>query len=71
MDDKTYIKGFNHGYLYKKSRNELYDHVLGGLDKESDYSIGFSDGGKQHEIERTQQQIKERLEQAKGKDRNQ
>jgi|GEM_PF-4941054 len=71
MDEKTYIKGFNHGYVYKKSRQELYDHVLNGLDKDSDYKLGFSDGGKQLEIERTQEQIKDRLNRAKGKDRSQ
>jgi len=71
MDERTYIKGFNHGYLYKRSRNELYDHVLNGLEKDSDYALGFSDGGKQHEIERTQQQIKERMDKARGNDRSQ
>lgn len=71
MEDKAYIKGFNHGYLYKRSRNELYDDMLKGMDKESDYAQGFGDGGKQYEIDRTQQQIKERMDKARGNDRSQ
>lgn len=67
-----YKKGFNHGYQLKESERQLfYDTLVKGLEGDSPYKNGLVEGGKQFEIERAQQQIKERMEKARGKGRSQ
>lgn len=72
VQDIEYKKGFNHGYQLKEGERQLfYDTLVKGLQGESPYRNGLLDGGKQFEVERAQQQIKERMEKARDKGRSQ
>ena len=66
MEDRHYIKGFNHGYWLKKNEPGVYDSFCKGLVGESVYKNGIEDGAREFEKERTQKQIKDRV---KGQER--
>ncbi len=70
MEDQQYIKGFNQGYLLKQHKTELYQTMTNGIVGDSPYKEGFLDGGKQFELERAQQQIKERMQKNRSKERD-
>lgn len=59
-DEKEYIKGFNQGYLFKQHKPLLFDTVSKGLINESSYRDGFFDGGKEYDLERGRELLRER-----------
>lgn len=61
MNEQEYTKAFNYGYKFKEHNPVLFETISNGLVEDNDFRQGFRDGGKQYEIERTKQQIKNRM----------
>jgi hypothetical protein len=68
QNEKSYIKGFNAGYLLNQHEPELMKQILATpQDKNNDYFSGLQDGKKQHDKEKILAQMKQ--VQQKGKDK--
>lgn len=48
---KTYIEGFNTGYLIRKYESPLAQKVISNILSEADFIIGLNDGKFEYEIE--------------------
>lgn len=54
---EQYKKGFNHGFIINKYREEIYKGIQVQTRQASDYIQGFYDGGKQVEYDKMQDRL--------------
>lgn len=69
INEKQFIKGFNHGYVLAEYEPQLLSALLKGFQTINSYTSGISYGQKEYELERTKGQLDE-LDKIRQESRN-